>query len=192
MQSLLSVMTIRNRTRPRALVQNQHTRELISAQKTSHKHDNKRPESPTVTLAWHACKCKVHKLHQRYILWHFLTVKGMNRFSLLFLLLRMALCRRHTLQWRHSRRLIRRMIDEAVVPDQSWIVDDSLSVSPKFSRATQKPWAHSEHRFPAPSSKLCQIWLRHWWGTLYEGAAVHRRRQRPPKGLGTDKTVEAA
>ena len=21
--------------------------------------------------------------------------------------------------------------------------------------------AHSEHRFPAPSSKLCQIWLRH-------------------------------
>ena len=27
-----------------------------------------RPESPTVTLTWHACKCKVHKLHQRYIL----------------------------------------------------------------------------------------------------------------------------
>ena len=27
-----------------------------------------RPESPTVTLAWHACKYKVHKLHQRYIL----------------------------------------------------------------------------------------------------------------------------
>ena len=29
-----------------------------------------RPESPTVTLTWHACKCKVHKLHQRYILTH--------------------------------------------------------------------------------------------------------------------------
>ena len=28
---------------PRALVQNQHTRELISAQKTSHKHNNKDP-----------------------------------------------------------------------------------------------------------------------------------------------------
>ena len=27
-----------------------------------------RPESPTVTLTWHACKHKGHKLHQRYIL----------------------------------------------------------------------------------------------------------------------------
>ena len=27
-----------------------------------------RPESPTVTLTWHACKQKVHKLTQRYIL----------------------------------------------------------------------------------------------------------------------------
>ena len=26
-----------------------------------------RPESPTVTLTWHACQYKVHKLHQRYI-----------------------------------------------------------------------------------------------------------------------------
>ena len=25
-----------------------------------------RPESPTVTLTWHVCKYKVHKLHQRY------------------------------------------------------------------------------------------------------------------------------
>ena len=30
-----------------------------------------RPESPTVTLTWHACRYKVHKLHQRYI--HFTT-----------------------------------------------------------------------------------------------------------------------
>ena len=27
-----------------------------------------RPESPTVTFTWHACKYKVHKLHKRYIL----------------------------------------------------------------------------------------------------------------------------
>ena len=27
-----------------------------------------RPEWPTVTLTWHACKYKVHKLHQMYIL----------------------------------------------------------------------------------------------------------------------------
>ena len=42
----------------------------------------------------------------------------------------------------------------------------------------------------APSSKLCQIWLRHWRGTLYLRAAVHRRSQRPPKGSGTNMTVE--
>ena len=27
-----------------------------------------KPESPTVTLTWHACKYKAHELHQRYIL----------------------------------------------------------------------------------------------------------------------------
>ena len=27
-----------------------------------------RPESPTITITWHACKSKVHKLHQRHIL----------------------------------------------------------------------------------------------------------------------------
>ena len=41
---------------------------------------------------------------------------------------------------------------------------------------------------PAPSSKLCQISLCHWRGTLYLRAAVHRHGQRPPKGLGTDET----
>ena len=51
---------------------------------------------------------------------------------------------------------------------------------------------HSEHRFQAPSSKLCQIWLRHRGGTLYLRAAVQRRGLGPPKGLGTDKTLEAA
>ena len=29
---------------------------------------HQKPEWPTVTLTWHACKYKVHKLHQRYIL----------------------------------------------------------------------------------------------------------------------------
>ena len=52
-------------------------------------------------------------------------------------------------------------------------------------------WAHSEHRFPAPSSKLCQIELRHWRGTVYFCAAVQRRGQRPPKGSSTNMTVEA-
>ena len=28
-----------------------------------------KPESPTVTLIWNACKYKIHKLHQRYIRW---------------------------------------------------------------------------------------------------------------------------
>ena len=40
-------------------MQNQQTRELISAQKKSHKHSNK---------DWYANKYKIHKLHQRYIL----------------------------------------------------------------------------------------------------------------------------
>ena len=52
--------------------------------------------------------------------------------------------------------------------------------------------SHSEHRFLAPSSKLFQIWLHHWKGTLYLRAAVHRRGRHPPKGLGTNMTVEAA
>ena len=30
-----------------------------------------RPESPTVTITWHVCKYKVHKLHQRYSLMFF-------------------------------------------------------------------------------------------------------------------------
>ena len=51
--------------------------------------------------------------------------------------------------------------------------------------------AHSEYRFPTPSSKLCQNWLHHCRGTFHLRAAVHRRCQRPPKGLSTDKTVEA-
>ena len=48
---------------------NQHTRELISARNTKHKYNKKDLiKSPRVTLTWHACKYKVHKLHQRYIL----------------------------------------------------------------------------------------------------------------------------
>ena len=35
--------------------------------------------------------------------------------------------------------------------------------------------AHSKPRFPAPSSELCQNWLRHWRDTLYPRVSVHRR-----------------
>ena len=48
--------------------ENQHARELISAQKTSHKHNNEDLSRLLVALTWHACKYKVHKLHQRRIL----------------------------------------------------------------------------------------------------------------------------
>lgn len=44
----------------------QLTRALISAQKTSTQQN--RPESPTVTLNWHASKNEEHKLHHRYML----------------------------------------------------------------------------------------------------------------------------
>ena len=48
-----------------ATVQNQHTRQLISARKTVRQTQQQRPESPTVTLTWHACKYKVHVESQR-------------------------------------------------------------------------------------------------------------------------------
>ena len=47
--------TIWHSVRPRTLVQNQQTREVISAQKTSHKHNNKNM-SPTVTRTWHVSR----------------------------------------------------------------------------------------------------------------------------------------
>ena len=49
---------ISNRTSPRALVRNQHTRELITL-KRCHINTTTNTWSPTVTLTWHACKCKV-------------------------------------------------------------------------------------------------------------------------------------
>ena len=49
----------------------------------------------------------------------------------------------------------------------------------------------SEHCFSAPSSKLCQNWLRHWRGTLFLRTAVYRLCQHLPKSVGTNKTVEA-
>ena len=64
-------------------------------------------------------------------------------------------------------------------------------VCDRFYYTNTRAVTHSKHRFLAPSSKLCQIWLRHWRGTLYLRAAVHQRGQRLPKSLGTDKTVEA-
>ena len=58
--------------------------------------------------------------------------------------------------------------------------------SHRYRRGGSGLRSHSEHRFPAPSSKLWHICLRHWRGTLYLRAAVHRRGQCPPKGLGTN------
>ena len=37
-----------------------------------------RSESPTITLTWHSCKYKVHKLHLRYILWWRLCITYSN------------------------------------------------------------------------------------------------------------------
>ena len=47
-------------------LQNQQTRQIISAGKTSHKHNNKDLIRPYGNLTWHASKYKVLKLHQRY------------------------------------------------------------------------------------------------------------------------------
>ena len=44
-----------------------HTRELTCAGKMS-RMQQQRPESPRVTLSWHASKYKVHTLHQRELL----------------------------------------------------------------------------------------------------------------------------
>ena len=41
---------------------NQRSKYVIQVQQ-------QRPESPTVTLTWHTCNYKVHRLHQRYILY---------------------------------------------------------------------------------------------------------------------------
>ena len=41
------------------------------------------------------------------------------------------------------------------------------------------------------SSTILQSCLHHRRGTLHLYAAVHQCRQRPPKGLGSNKTVEA-
>ena len=47
-------------------MQNQHKRELTGTRNTDITQvQQQRPELPTVTLTWHACKYKVHKLHQR-------------------------------------------------------------------------------------------------------------------------------
>ena len=53
-----------NRMRSTVLMQNQHTRELISTWKTSHTHNNR--GLSTVTLAWHVHKYKVHEHHHCY------------------------------------------------------------------------------------------------------------------------------
>ena len=46
-------------------VQNQHSRELVTAGKTSHK--QQRLESPTVTLTWHASKYSSGESYHRQL-----------------------------------------------------------------------------------------------------------------------------
>ena len=59
-----------NQQNLRKSVQNQQTKELISAQKIFDitVAQQQRPELPMVILTWHASKYKVHKLHHRYII----------------------------------------------------------------------------------------------------------------------------
>ena len=47
------------------------------------------------------------------------------------------------------------------------------------SEGTTTLWSRSGHRFPAPSSKLCRIWLRHWRGTLFGWLSFALRAQKP-------------
>ena len=66
---------LRNQTREKSTRKevNQHLINMTQIQP-------QRPETPTVTLTWHACQYKVHKLHQRYILKQekMLPVKSVN------------------------------------------------------------------------------------------------------------------
>ena len=52
-----------------------------------------------------------------------------------------------------------------------------LSTAPTSSFSFPVPMvlSHFECCFPAPSSKLCQKWLRHWKDTLYLHAAASER-----------------
>ena len=52
--------------------------------------------------------------------------------------------------------------------------------SHRYRRGGSGLRSHSEHRFPAPSSKLWHICLRHWRGTLYLRTAVHWRGHAAP------------
>ena len=66
----------------------------------------------------------------------------------------------------------------------------SGGLKPGGDRCSSGDDPHSESRFPAPSSRLCHNWIRHWRGTLYLRTSVHRRCQRSPKDLGARKTVD--
>ena len=71
-------------------------------------------------------------------------------------------------------------------------INNILAVLGETMPKTDACESHSEHRFPAPSPKLCQnCMVTPLKGTLYFRAAVQRRGQRPPKGSGTNMTVEA-
>ena len=185
-------ITIWNRMRPCALVKNQHTRELISTWKNSHKHSNKDPpppQSPTVTLTWHANRYKVHKLHQRYIWWSLCTLHLLSCIYLVFTCMPGESCHRRLRSLLGSCEVFQALTNSLVC----W-----------QCLQTCKNTATHSHTRPAQGRGACTLTaslfgtflqtlpdlLRYWRDTLYFHAAVHRRSQCPLKGSGTGKTVE--
>ena len=73
-------------------------------------------------------------------------------------------------------------------PSRFFLLCESWNYTQAHTQTVTHSSSHSEHRFPAPSSKLCQILLHHWRGTLYLRSAVHWHGQYPPKGSGTNMT----
>ena len=76
------IITIWNRIIPRALVQNQHTRELISDRNTWHKYKNKDLSRLSVMYLWwslcalylHACQVRAHRRRHRSLLMYLVSV----------------------------------------------------------------------------------------------------------------------
>ena len=64
------------------------------------------------------------------------------------------------------------------------VTDVEAAMHTQAKPSQTRTWPHSEHRFPAPSSKLCQNWLHHWRGTLYFQAACLPMLSVPYKSCG--------
>ena len=186
-------VTIWNRMRPSALVKNQHTRELISTWKNSHKHSNKDPppppQSPTVTLTWHANRYKVHKLHQRYIWWSLCTLYLLSCIYLVFTCMPGESCHRQLRSLLGLCEVFQALTNSLVC----WQCMKVLAYMQEYGH-TRQPQGRCARTLRASLFgtflQTLPDLLCYWWDTLYFHAAVHRRSQCPLKGSGTDKTVE--